>query len=256
MARIFITGSADGLGLLAAKSLLAQGHEVVLHARNSQRADDVRRTLPAAQQVAIGDLSVIEQIRDVAEQVNRLPRCDAVIHNAGIYGGDQRSTEAGLPAVFAINTLAPYLLTALIERPARLIYLSSSMHFGAAANLSVDAAQRRNADTAAAYSASKLYVVMLALAVARMWPEVYSNAVDPGWVPTRMGGASAPDDLDEGYRTQVWLAVSNDDGAAVSGKYFHHRRQQLPDPQALDEENQNRLLAVCRELSGVALNRT
>jgi NAD(P)-dependent dehydrogenase (short-subunit alcohol dehydrogenase family) len=129
----------------------------------------------------------------------RVGRFDAVIHNAGVY-------QASPSAVFFVNTIAPYLLTGLIHRPRRLIYLSSSMHLHGRANLeSFTAAGGR-----ISYSDSKLHVVMLCMAAARKWPDVYANAVDPGWVPTKMGGRGAPDDLDEGYATQTWLAVSDD----------------------------------------------
>src|SRR5207344_1208219 len=122
----------------------------------------------------------------------------------------------------------PYLLTKLIERPERLIYLSSSMHRGGDDSLrDVDWVERRW-DTNQAYSDSKLYVTALAMAVARRWPTVSSNAVDPGWVPTKMGGAGAPDDLEEGHLTQTWLAVSDDPAAKVSGGFWHHRQQQKP----------------------------
>ena len=259
MARICITGSSNGIGFLAAQSLLAEGHEVILHARSAARADELRAKLPAARHIVTGDLSLIAQMRSVAEQVNRVGRCDAVIHNAGVYGNSRQqaaATEDGLPPVFAVNTLAPYVLTALIERPQRLIYLSSSMHLGASADLSDLGWQRREWSASAAYSESKLWLTVLAMAVARLWPQVHSNAVDPGWVPTNMGGPSAPDDLTEGYQTQTWLAVSRDEGAGVSGKYFYHRQQQSPDERTLDESKQTALLAHCQSLSGIDLARS
>jgi NAD(P)-dependent dehydrogenase (short-subunit alcohol dehydrogenase family) len=130
MARVLITGSTDGLGLMAAQLLADDGHAVTLHARNDQRANDARRVLPAAEHIVVGDLARIEESREVAEQANALGRYDAVIHNAGIgYREPNRvSTVDGLEHVFAINVVAPYLLTALIASPHRLIYLSSGMH--------------------------------------------------------------------------------------------------------------------------------
>ena len=155
-----------------------------------------------------------------------------MIHNAGVgYGGPDRvDTEDGLPYTFAVNSLAPYILTALIERPRRLVYLSSGLHHGANADLSDIKWKQRSWNGMAAYSESKLHDVLLAFAVARYWPEIYSNTVDPGWMPTKMGGSSAPGSLDDGCRTQVWLAVSDDEAARVSGKYFHFMSQQDPDP--------------------------
>jgi NAD(P)-dependent dehydrogenase (short-subunit alcohol dehydrogenase family) len=130
MARVFITGSADGLGKMAAELLIEQGHEVVLHARSEARAEETKRNVPQAQAVVVGDLSSMAQTRSVAEQVNALGAFDAVIHNAAVgYKEPQRvETVDGLSHVFAVNTIAPYVLTALIQKPKRLIYLSSMLH--------------------------------------------------------------------------------------------------------------------------------
>jgi NAD(P)-dependent dehydrogenase (short-subunit alcohol dehydrogenase family) len=255
MARIFVTGSAGGLGQLAARSSLEDGHEVVLHARNPRRAEDTRKRLPAAKAVVVGDLASLAQTRGVAEQANRLGPFDAVIHNAGVgYREPRVQTEDGLPRVFQVNVLSFYALTALIERPKRLVYLSSGMHRGADASLDDLGWTKRRWRGAAAYAETKLCDVLLAFAVARRWPSVFSNAVDPGWVPTRMGGPTAPDDLEDGYRTQVWLAVSDDPVALVSGKYFHHLRPKEPDPATHDVGRQEKLLEICARLSGLALD--
>ncbi len=240
MASIFITGSADGLGQLAAKALVEQGHQVVLHARNAQRGRYARQQVRGAEHVISGELSDSEQAKDIAHEANAWGRFDAVIHNAGVY-------EAAGPAIFAVNVLAPYLLTCLMHRPGRLIYLSSDMHLSGRADLEGLARAGRGSS----YADSKLYVVMLCLAAARRWPEVYANAVDPGWVPTKMGGPGAPDDLQEGYATQTWLAVSEDERAKVSGRYFHHGVESRCNPQAGDVGLQERLLAVCGEMTGV-----
>lgn len=255
MSRIFVTGSTDGLGLMAARLLAEQGHRVVLHARNARRAEDARASLPQAEAVVVGDLSSLAQTRGVAEQVNRLGRFDAVIHNAAVGYQERRrvKTEDGLPHVFAVNTLAPYVLTALIERPRRLVYLSSMLHRSAQPHLDDVAWTERRWDGTAAYSESKLHDVMLAFAVARRWPEVYANAVEPGWVPTKMGGPQAPDDLDQAHRTQAWLAAGEDPSADVSGGYFYHLAPRETHPAARDEAQQERLLEVCARWSGVAM---
>ena len=253
MARIFITGSADGLGLAAARTLVDEGHEVVLHARSSERASELDTDLGP---IAIGDLSRGAETRDLARQVNDLGRMDAVIHNAGIYVESTRATTPdGHARTVAVNTLAPYVLTALIDRPDRLVYLSSGMHRDGAAHLDdIDWNQRRW-DGTQAYRESKLHVTALALAVARRWPDTLSNAVDPGWVPTKMGGASAPDDLELGHLTQTWLAVSDAASAALTGGYWHHRRMQSAAPAARDIAFQERLVERLRHLTGVELFR-
>jgi NAD(P)-dependent dehydrogenase (short-subunit alcohol dehydrogenase family) len=156
--------------------------------------------------------------------------------------------------VFAINTLAPYILTALIQRPKRLVYLSSGLHQRGDASLKDLAWEHRPWQGQQAYSDTKLHDVLLAFAVARRWPDVLSNALEPGWVPTRMGGAGAPDDLDAAHRTQVWLVASNDRAATVTGEYFYHRRLRTPNPASRDTERQEELLDACRHFSGVSLS--
>jgi NAD(P)-dependent dehydrogenase (short-subunit alcohol dehydrogenase family) len=239
MARIFITGSADGLGALAGKALIAQGHQVVLHARSETRGQQAMVQVPGAEGVVIAELAIIEETKELASKVNALGTFDAVIHNAGVY---QDSAER----IFMVNTLAPYILTCLIQRPERLIYLSSGMHMQGHF-----IPENFEGDRRISYSDSKLHVLMLAKAVARRWTKVYSNAVDPGWVPTRMGGPGATDDLQKGYETQVWLAVSKDANARVSGNYFHYQKVTQHSPEADDVDLQDRLLSLCEDVSGV-----
>jgi NAD(P)-dependent dehydrogenase (short-subunit alcohol dehydrogenase family) len=192
----------------------------------------------------------------VAGQVNALGSFDAVIHNAGVGFGEGHSvTRDGLPQVFAINTLAPYVLTELIARPKRLVYLSSGAHARAKPHLDDILWRNRPWDGSSAYGESKLYDVVLAFAVARLWRKVLSNALTPGWVATKMGGAGAPDDISQGHLTQAWLAVSDEPAARTSGGYFYHLQQREPNPQARDVALQDRLIAICREISGIDLPR-
>jgi NAD(P)-dependent dehydrogenase (short-subunit alcohol dehydrogenase family) len=257
MARVFLTGSSDGLGLLAGRLLVEWDHAVTLHARNAARAEEVRRALPEAEAVVIGDVSSITQTRGVAEQVNALGRFDAVIHNVGVGSrGSRVETEDGLSQTFAVNVLAPYLLTALISRPGRLIYLSSGMHRGADARLDDAQWAGRPWNGWQAYSESKLFDVMLAFAVARLWSKVMSNAIEPGWVATKMGGAGAPDDLRLGAVTQVWLAVSDDVEATVSGQYFYHQKHRQVHPAAREVALQEQLIDYCTRLTGLGLPST
>ena len=252
MARIFITGSSTGLGLMAGELLVEQGHSVTLHARNTTRAKDAREAVPRAADIIVGDIETIAGAKAVAEAANARGRFDAVIHNAAIgYGEPYRRTEDDLPAVFAVNTLAAYILTAAMTPPSRLIYLSSGMHHHADVNLEDLAWRKRKWDAPEAYAESKLHDAMLAFAMARIWPEACSNAVEPGWVPTRMGGASAPDDLEQAHLTQVWLATAPE--ARMSGGYFYHLKPRAPNPQAEDIHLQDRLLDLCAEISGVEL---
>jgi NAD(P)-dependent dehydrogenase (short-subunit alcohol dehydrogenase family) len=240
-ARVLVTGSADGLGRAAAQTLLEQGHEVVVHARNRDRLTAVRELLDRGAAAVVGDLSDPEETRAIAGQVNRLGQMDAVIHNAGVLGG---------PQVLGVNVVAPYLLTALIHRPQRLVYLTSSMHRGGRASLTgMDWSGQR---ATGSYSDSKLFVTTLAAAVARICTDVFSNAVDPGWVPTKMGGPGAPDDLRLGHLTQVWLATSNAPQARTSGGYWYHQRRAEPAPSVHDQRFQDQLL---EELAGFTATR-
>jgi NAD(P)-dependent dehydrogenase (short-subunit alcohol dehydrogenase family) len=239
MPRIFITGSADGLGRAAAEQLIEDGHHVVVHARHPERVAAVRDLLDRGASAVVGDLSGLEQTRDVAAQVNHLGPVDAVIHNAGLMTG----------RVMAVNVVAPYLLTALMDRPQRLIYLSSSMHRSGQASLpDIDWL-----GDGGSYSDSKLLVTTLAMAIARLWPDVLVSAVDPGWVPTRMGGAGAPDDLRLGHLTQEWLATSDDAQARTSGGYWHHQRHQDPHPAVHDQQFQDDLLRALAGLTDTPL---
>jgi NAD(P)-dependent dehydrogenase (short-subunit alcohol dehydrogenase family) len=254
MARIFITGSTDGLGRAAARSLLGDGHHVVLHARSSDRTSALADLAPRSAGVVIGDLCSGAETRSIAEQVNTIGRMDAVIHNAGIYSARSRgSTPEGHATILAVNTLAPYMLTALIERPRRLVYLSSGLHRSGEGSLRDIDWTRRPWDPAQAYAESKLHVTALAFALARRWPEVLSNAVDPGWARTRMGGPGAPIDIETGQRTQSWLAVSDEPSAMVSGHYWHNMRQQQPASEATNVAFHDGLIAQLRELTGVTL---
>lgn len=238
MAKIFITGSSDGLGLLAAQSLIEKGHDVVFHARNEARKSDILAKIPGANVVLTADLSDINQTKKLAEQVNELGTFDAVIHNAGVW-------KASADTVLSVNLIAPYILTALINKPKRLVYLSSSMHMQGHADL------KRLTANNISYSDSKLYVLMLSNFVAKQWPDIYSNAVDPGWVPTNMGGKSAPDDLQKGFETQVWLSESNDENAKVSGKYFFHQKQSQSNKEAANNLLQQELIKYCEDISGI-----
>ena len=254
MKRIFITGSTDGLGRAAAQALIDEGHQVILHARSLARAAVRDDLTPRSAGLVVGDLGSADETRSVADQVNAMGRMDAVIHNAGAYATAGRSpTPEDHPTILAVNTIAPYMLTALIERPGRLIYLSSGMHRGGSASLrDIDWTERRW-DATRAYSDSKLYVTALAYAVARRWPDVLSNAVDPGWVATKMGGPGAPDDFEMGYRTQTWLAVSDEPAATVSGRYWHHRQPQTPATDVSDPRFQDQLASALAALTNVSL---
>ena len=255
MARIFITGSSQGLGLMAGQLLISEGHEVVLHGRDRAKADAATAAASGAKGAVVGDLSRLADMRSVADQANRFGTFDAVIHNVGVGYQEPRrlETEDGLPHVFAVNVLAPYTLTALMSRPKRLVYLSSGLHRSASPDFNDLLWKTRRWQGTQAYSESKFLDVLLAFGVARHWPDTLSNALEPGWVATRMGGRGASDDLSQGHLTQAWLATSDDPAACVTGGYFFHKAPRTPDPATRDEAAQDALLAACAELSGIDL---
>jgi NAD(P)-dependent dehydrogenase (short-subunit alcohol dehydrogenase family) len=242
MTRALITGSADGLGRAAAESLLDDGHEVIVHARSVERLTAVGDLISRGAASVVGDLADFRAVRALADRGNELGAVDAVIHNAGVLDG---------PSLLPVNVVAPYLLSASIAGPRRHIYLSSGMHRGGRAD--VAAADWSGAKKTLSYSDSKLLVTVLMAAVARRRPEIIAHAVDPGWVPTKMGGASAPDDLFLGHVTQTWLATSSDADVLASGRYWHHQRVQSAHPAVHDEQFQDELLAALAEHTGVVL---
>jgi len=255
MARIFITGSSDGLGLVTAKKLVAGGHSVVLHARNAQRARDAMEACPGAAAVLVGDLTSLEETRRLAASANALhdkEPFDAVVHNAGVMGrGAATVTVDGLPALFQVNTLAPYVLACLMARPRRLLFVSSGMHYGGRTRLFEGVG--RDLPGTTSYADSKLHDVLLAKALARRFGAgTRCSAADPGWVPTKLGGWGAPEDINEGADTFVMAALG--EGAAreaPNGAYFKRSSEVRPSERAGDERAQDELLRQLARISGV-----
>lgn len=247
MALILVTGASTGLGLATVRALTDDGHDVVLHARDLDRVED-RALLDRVAGTVVADLADADAVAGLPAQLAAAGvdgRLDAVVHNAGVMtGGD----------VLAVNVLAPYLLTAALaaagSSPRRSVVLSSSMHRSGSAD-----ATRPALDPArTSYGDSKLLVTALTLGLARRRPDELWHAVDPGWVPTRMGGASAPDDLEEGHRTQAWLAVAPEGEVEPrTGGYWRHHHVDRLHQLAADEGFQDRLLDRLAEVTGVSL---
>ncbi|MHA7281445.1 SDR family NAD(P)-dependent oxidoreductase [Arthrobacter sp. TMS2-4] len=239
--KVLVTGSVEGLGRAAAEALLQEGHDVVVHARTGERAGALTPLAGQGAELVVGDFGDRKAVRRIAAELNAGTPLDVVIHNAGVWSG---------PAVLPVNVIAPYLLTALLEGPRRHVYLSSGSHYSGRPSLDgVDWRGRMPGR----YADSKLFLTTFSAAVARLRPDVLSNAVDPGWVPTRMGGPTAPDELDLGHRTQVWLATGEDPEALTTGAYWFHRERREPHAAVLDPAFQDRLLRVLADETGVAL---
>lgn len=254
MISVLVTGSADGIGRQTARDLTGLGHKVVLHARNPTRAEEALDAVRGAAGVVVGDLASLAETRALAESASRLGPFDVVIHNAGVSltGVPQRRlTGDGLETTFQVNVLAPYVLTALMPPPDRLIYLTSGLESEGVAELGDLQHEHGGWNGRQAYCDSKLYDVVLAFAVARRWTGTLSNAVDPGWIRTRMGGPDATDELADGAETQVWLATSDEPAATVTGRYLKRRVDLRANPAAYDFAVQDGLLTACARLSGV-----
>lgn len=242
MSRILVTGAATGIGHSTASALLNDGHEVVVHARSHQRLFDARDLLERGAEGVTGDLAELDQMRVVAAQARELGRLDAVIHNAGIIDGD---------ALLPVNVVAPYVLAADLPEVPRHIFVSSSMHRGGRADL--EGADWSGARGTRSYSDSKLYVTTFMAAVARLRSEVISHAVCPGWVPTRMGGPHASDDLSLAHVTQVHLATAPAAEVRPNGRYWHHMRAEEPHPAVHDVDFQDELLSRLAAHTGLDL---
>lgn len=256
MSRILVTGSTQGIGLQTATDLIAGGHSVVLHARTQQKADAARAAAPGAAGVVVGDLATFAGTTEVVTAATEAGPFDVVVHNAGMGINPERvQTADGLSEVFAVNVVAPYVLTALLPRPQRLVFLSSGVSSQGRLELDDLQWESRPWDGMQAYSDSKLADIVLAFWVARHWSDVRSNALDPGWIKTRMGGAGATGELSAGAETPVWLAGSDDQAAQVSGRWFVRKRERRAPAAAGDEELQEALVSRLEEISGVSISR-
>ena len=247
MSRVFITGSSTGLGLMTGRLLAEQGHQVVLHARDERRAGDARAALSAAGCHYYWRCLTPEGSQRMAEQLNGMGRFDVLIHNVGVGYRESRRilTQDGLPHVFAINVIAPYVLTALLERPVRLVYLAR-MHQSqlGRSGPGLAAPPMRRASYTTCFWRSRLRDVGLTCSRMRLSRD---------GCPRRMGGSGAPDDINQAHLTQAWLAVSNEPAALVTGQYFYHMRPRQPNPQVYDTALQDGLVDACERLSGVKL---
>jgi NAD(P)-dependent dehydrogenase (short-subunit alcohol dehydrogenase family) len=257
MARIFITGSADGIGQAAAKILSEQGHAVFLHARNSTRASEAHAAVPKASGVVIGDLSTVAGCKALAAEAKKSGPFDAVVHNAGLgLTTDGAKTADGVASVFAVNSLAPFVLTALMERPKRLLYVSSGLHQGGDESLrDVAWMERKEFQPAQAYNDTKMHNVLLANAVAKRWPEVQSCSLDPGWVRTKLGGGQAPGSTDPPAQMIAAYAAGESVAGSKTGVYLNPGGIGSPHDATVKAEKQDELLKIYEGISGVSLSK-
>lgn len=255
MSRIFVTGSAQGIGSETVRQLLDLGHEVVAHARTVSRAEAIRATHPGVAGVAVGDLADLASTRALAADANALGPFDAIIHNAGLGGGSElrASSADGLELIFHTNVVGPYVLTCLMPLAARMVYLTSGLE--ANGRWHPDDLQWKTRPWAGmqAYSDTKLHDSMLAFELAARHPELKINAVDPGWIKTNMGGPGAPDPVHLGAETPVWLVTSDHAVALASGQYVKRREVHVPNPVTGDTAARAALIAELERITGLTL---
>lgn len=254
--RVLITGSSDGVGSLVAKNLTSRGHSVILHARSEQRAQDAKAACPAAEACLVADLTDIAHVKSMAQDINALGQVDAIIHNAGLYEPPYSQTKEGWTPVFAVNVVAPYILSCSTRLPKRLLFISSNAHNhgdGSLKDITWMQRGKREYDSPQAYSDSKLQVSLIASAFARRFPEMRVNSVDPGWVPTKMGGPDAPDDIGASVDTYTLLAEGAGDAQDVTGKYWLANKIKEHNPVLDQVVTQEALLKELKRLTGVCV---
>ena len=249
MATVCITGATDGIGLATAGVLLAGGHRVLVHARSEARGRPVVQGLDGDAHLVTGDLAQLAEVRSLAEQIAGHGPLDVLVHNAGVWvrGDTPRVTPDGFETTFAVNVLAPHLLTALLRDrlSGRLLWLGSGMARSGRVRPDALGAER---DPRQAYADSKACDVALAMAWGRRLPQIASAAVDPGWVKTKLASRGAPGDPRESADTLSYCATEAD---LTRGPYWRDRRP-LPVPAHLrDPALQDTLAAACDRLAGV-----
>ena len=249
MTTICLTGSTDGIGLSAARTLLAEGHRVLVHARSEERGRPVVDALSGDVDLVTGDLAELAQVRGLADQLRAAGGVDVLAHNAGVWvrGDTPRVTVDGFETTFAVNVLAPHLLTALLGDAvrSRLLWLGSGM---AGSGRPKPTALGGERDPRQAYADSKAVDVALAVGWGRRRPDLASAAVDPGWVRTKLASSGAPGEVDAGGAGLAHCCTRAD----LSRAPYWKDGEPNPVPGRLrDQGLQDALLEQCDRLAGL-----
>jgi len=252
MSVICITGSSDGIGLATARVLVADGHRVLIHARTPERGRPLLDQLGGDTALVTGDLARLDEVRRLADQIQAFGPVDALVHNAGVWvrGDTPRTTADGLETTFAVNVLAPHLLTHLLagdleSTSGRLLWLGSGM---AGSGRPDPATLGRQQSPSQAYADSKACDVALALAWRRRLPSVASAAVDPGWVKTKLASAGAPGNVTSSADTLAYCCTEAD---LTSTPYWKNRAATSVPRHLRDVELQDAIAAACDRLAGI-----
>ena len=261
---ILITGSTDGIGKQTALELAEMGATVLLHGRNSERADRVLNEIKKATgndsiEAFIADLSSLKQIRKLAEQVlYKHDRLDVLINNAGVYETSHRISQDGFEMTFAVNHLAPFLLTLLLlelitkSSPGRIINVSSQVH---ASGIDFDNLQAEKYYSAyEAYSLSKLCNVLFTYELAERLKGtgITVNCLHPGVIGTKLlkvGWGMGGSPVTQGSKTSVYLATASE-LSTITGHYFVNKKPVKSSQISYDAETGKRLWCISEQLTG------
>jgi NAD(P)-dependent dehydrogenase (short-subunit alcohol dehydrogenase family) len=263
---IFVTGATDGLGKGVAADLASRGATVLVHGRDQGRIDAALEEIGeaaagGAPRGYCGDLSALAEVRRLGEQLSDEDRIDVLVNNAGIGSGPRDDQYRELSAEgyelrFAVNYLAPFLLTELLlplleaSAPARIVNVASvgqaPIDFG-------DVMLERDYEGRRAYAQSKLALVMFTFELARRLDpgRVTANCLHPGsLMPTKIVAQSwgrTIDTLEQGIDATVRL-ITDPGLDGVSGRYFDGRQESTADGQAYDDEARERLWKLSEAL--------
>jgi retinol dehydrogenase-12 len=269
-----VTGATSGIGRATAAALAGRGAQVVLVGRDRVRGEAAAAEVAAAggpaPRLEIADLASMAQVRSLAERLGALERIDVLVNNAGLLAGERRVTADGLEEVFAVNHLAPFLLTNLLlgqlaaAGSGRVITVTSDAH--AAGRLDLDDLQLEHGwQSWRAYANSKLANILFTRELARRLSggAVTANCAHPGLVRTRFGREARlpmraavtlarPFMLSprRGARTIVYLATSPQVAGATGGYYVRSQLRE-PSPAARDDAAARRLWQLSEELAGL-----
>jgi NAD(P)-dependent dehydrogenase (short-subunit alcohol dehydrogenase family) len=269
---VLLTGATRGIGRAAALELAAQGAEIALVGRDAERVRSVAVAARAAGAGApvhehVADLTLMSEVRALAEQIRaRNARIDVLANNAGALFASRRETSEGLERTFALNHLAPFLLTnLLLDRLAggRVVTTASDAHRGGLLDLD-DLQSTRSYAAMRVYGTSKLCNILFTRELARRAPQLHANCFHPGVVRTGFGknengiwkllttlGGPFLRSPQRGARSLVWLA-SSDQAATLTGAYVEDEKVVVPSLQARDDDLALGLWERSAELAGVA----
>jgi len=265
---ILVTGSTDGIGKATARELVRQGARVIIHGRSRAKAREVQRELQELSDgekpdILVADFSNPDEVRGMAEEVvSTFPRLDVLINNAGTYQETRVLTDNGVEMTFAVNYLAPFLLSNLLlpllneSAPSRIVTVASSAHEDVTAIDWENLPGMPRYDPWEAYSLSKFADIVFTYQLADTLERsgVTANCLHPGVVDTRILHTAFPGMAgitpEEGARTSVYLALSPE-AAGVSGKYFENMRLAESTPLTHDKAVQERFWKIAEDLTGL-----